>query len=89
MQCKHAYRSTHAIANRSHDLRLGVLINEVGEVDLDSQLVNAKQSNAAVGVNATELAGGCACCAVQGQLEQALADLVSSASYGSLDALVR
>lgn len=28
--------------NRSH-LRLGVLVNEVGAVDVDSQLVNAKQ----------------------------------------------
>lgn len=46
------------------------------------------QSNAAVGVKAAEVAGGCACCAVRGELEHALAELVSTSSYASLDALV-
>lgn len=47
------------------------------------------QRNAAVGVRAAELAGGCACCAVAGAFGDALAALTASPSYHDLDYLVR
>jgi G3E family GTPase len=69
-------------------LKLGVLVNEVASLDVDSQLLHTQQSNAAAGIKAARLAGGCACCAVAGDLEAALAELANSPSYQQLDYLV-
>ncbi len=70
-------------------LKLGVLVNEVASIDVDSQLLNAQHSNAAAGIRTAQLAGGCACCAVSGELHAALAELAGSSSYQQLDYLVR
>eukprot|EP00198_Chlamydomonas_reinhardtii_P013938 XP_001703275.1 predicted protein [Chlamydomonas reinhardtii] len=61
----------HVLRNRGA-LRIAVLINEVGRVDVDSELVNAKQSNAALGLPATDLSGGCICCSRSEDLAAAL-----------------
>lgn len=65
-----------------------MLVNEVAHLDVDSQLLNASSSNAAAGIKAVQLSGGCACCAVSSDLTKALADLVGSSSYQQLDHLV-
>jgi G3E family GTPase len=65
-----------------------VLVNEVASLDVDSQLLAAQQSNAAAGIKAAQLAGGCACCTVAGSLQEALMELAGSADYAHLDYLV-
>lgn len=77
----------HCTAARA-ELKLGVLVNEVDSLDVDSQLLNAAHSNAAAGIKAARLAGGCACCAVSSDLDAALAELAGSSSYQELDYLV-
>ncbi|MEW5303443.1 MAG: hypothetical protein WDW36_006133 [Sanguina aurantia] len=70
----------HLLRNRGQ-LRLAVLVNELGVVDIDSQLINTRQANAAVGLLTEEqLSGGCMCCAVMGDLRAALTRI--SASQG-------
>jgi hypothetical protein len=87
--CKAACKLAHCLLLACrNEMKLGVLVNEVASLDVDSQLLNAQQSNAAAGIKAVRLAGGCACCAVAGNLEAALAELASSPSYQHLDYLV-
>jgi G3E family GTPase len=69
-------------------LKLGVLVNEVAHLDVDSQLLNTQQSNAAAGIKAAHLAGGCACCSVSADLQAALSEMASSINYQKLDYLV-
>ncbi|GFR41073.1 hypothetical protein Agub_g1713, partial [Astrephomene gubernaculifera] len=64
----------HILRNRG-SLRIAVLVNEVGHIDVDSQLLNAKQSNAALGVPASDLSGGCVCCSRWEDLQAALRQL--------------
>ncbi len=75
-------------------LKLGILINEVGEVDLDSQLINVSHVHAAHGLPApvtrpgeSQLAGGCVCCSAAGGLSESLSAM-REASVGQLDYLV-
>eukprot|EP00775_Hariotina_reticulata_P001519 gene1519-1856_t len=77
----------HLLRSCSCYLKLGVLVNEVAHLDVDSQLLNTQQSNAAAGIKAAHLAGGCACCSVSADLQAALADLASSSNYQQLDYL--
>jgi G3E family GTPase len=65
-----------------------VLVNEVAALDVDGQLLSTSQSNAAAGIKAAQLAGGCACCSVSGDLQAALHELAGSSSYQQLDYLV-
>ena len=53
-----------------------MLVNEVGAVDIDSQLVNVQRNNAALGVPLVPLSGGCACCTVNGDLQGAIKTLL-------------
>lgn len=78
-----------AHCGRRHELKLGVLVNEVAHLDVDSQLLNTSSSNAAAGIRAAHLAGGCACCSVSSDLHKALSDVVGSSNYQHLDYLVR
>lgn len=71
------------------EMKSGVLVNEAASLDVDSQLLAAQQANAAAGIKAARLAGGCACCAVAGDLQAALAELACSPNYQHLDYLVR
>ncbi|MBE7679179.1 CobW family GTP-binding protein [Paenibacillus sp. P13VS] len=54
-------------------LRPAVVMNELGEVNLDGQVVDAE-------VPMTEMLGGCICCTVRGDLGLQLADLVQEES---------
>lgn len=76
------------LSSPRHELKLGVLVNEVAALDVDGQLLSTSQSNAAAGIRAAQLAGGCACCSVSGDLQAALHDLAGSSSYQQLDYLV-
>ncbi|KAG2500026.1 hypothetical protein HYH03_002307 [Edaphochlamys debaryana] len=72
----------HILRNRG-SLRIAVLVNEVGRVDVDSDLVNAKQGNAALGLPAADLSGGCVCCSRSEDLEAALRRLRAPAGGGA------
>ncbi|KAL6747368.1 CobW/HypB/UreG, nucleotide-binding domain-containing protein [Haematococcus lacustris] len=80
----------HILRNRG-PLRLTVLSNEVGTLDVDSQLLDLAQLNAEQGLPAAQLAGGCVCCTAQAGFAAALA-AIQSALAGplgcSLDYLV-
>ncbi|KAL6763182.1 CobW/HypB/UreG, nucleotide-binding domain-containing protein [Haematococcus lacustris] len=80
----------HILRNRG-PLRLTVLSNEVGALDVDSQLLDLAQLNAEQGLPAAQLAGGCVCCTAQAGFAAALA-AIQSALAGplgcSLDYLV-
>lgn len=54
-------------------LRPAVVMNELGEVNLDGQIVDST-------VPMTEMLGGCICCTVRGDLGLQLADLVQEES---------
>lgn len=52
------------------DRRLAVLMNEFGEIAIDSQVIQGEH------VQIVELAGGCACCALAGEFEAAVAEII-------------
>jgi G3E family GTPase len=56
----------------SHGLRIAVLVNDFGEVDIDSDLV------VGVETGAVQLANGCACCEIRDDLLGAVADVLRS-----------
>ncbi|MBD2843718.1 GTP-binding protein [Paenibacillus sp. IB182496] len=56
---------------RAEGVRAAVIMNELGEVNLDGQLVGAQ-------VPMQELLGGCICCSIRGDLGLALTRLVES-----------
>ncbi len=60
------------ILHADHGLRMAVLVNDFGEVNIDAQLV--------VGVEGEtiSLANGCICCSIRGDLETAVLDLINA-----------
>ncbi|MGO4532884.1 GTP-binding protein [Paenibacillus sp. 2TAF8] len=58
---------------KQQNLRPAVVMNELGEVNLDGQIVDEE-------VPMTEMLGGCICCTVRGDLGLQLADLVQEES---------
>ncbi len=57
----------YASANK---LRLAVLMNEFGEVGIDTKIVKGKN------VDVVEMAGGCVCCSMTGEFEAAIAEVI-------------
>lgn len=53
-------------------LRLVVLVNDFGSLDIDASLIRSRD------VDKISLANGCACCSVAGDLTQALVDIAQS-----------
>lgn len=58
------------ILNGDHGLRVAVLVNDFGAINIDTQLVVGVQGEA------VNLANGCICCTIRGDLLQAVADLL-------------
>jgi len=56
------------------DRRLAVFMNEFGEIAVDSRIIQGKH------LNIVELAGGCVCCELTGELEAAVNELLREAS---------
>jgi G3E family GTPase len=69
----------HTRMRRGPCLRLALLINEVGALDVDSQLADVTLVHASSGLPPMHamLAGGCVCCAAADDLEASLATLAS------------
>ena len=54
-------------------LRLAIIMNEFGEIAIDSKVVEGKA------VRVAELAGGCVCCSLSGEFGVAVAELIETA----------
>ena len=63
---------------RSKNLNIGVIINEFGAVDVDSEILRDAARDLA------SVAGGCACCAGQDDFVEAVRDM----SHGGFDAII-
>ncbi len=59
------------ILNGDHGLRIAVLVNDFGSINIDSDLVTATS----VDGDAVSLSNGCICCTIRGDLLQAVEDL--------------
>ncbi len=57
-------------------LRLAVLMNEFGEIPIDSQVIRGEN------VEILELAGGCVCCSLTGEFEAAVREIIAKADPG-------
>jgi G3E family GTPase len=55
-----------------HGLRVGVIVNEFGAISIDDKLIASRSENL------IELANGCVCCSMQGDLLRALRQVVDS-----------
>ncbi|MFC7205159.1 CobW family GTP-binding protein [Haloferax namakaokahaiae] len=62
---------------------IAVLVNDMGEVNVDAELV-AAESELAVGGGVTELSNGCICCELQDDLETAVVRLAQERSFDHL-----
>ncbi len=61
-----------------HGLRIGVVVNDVGAINIDAALVRRVEAGAADGRRAVvELTNGCVCCDVRDDLAEALAELAA------------
>ena len=52
------------------DKKIAVIMNEFGEIDIDSKIIKGKN------VNIAELAGGCVCCSLTGEFELATKEII-------------
>jgi len=59
------------ILHGEHGLRVAVLVNDFGAINIDSQLVVGVEED-----NTIELSNGCICCTIRGDLLRAMIDLV-------------
>ena len=59
------------ILHGEHGLRVAVLVNDFGAINIDSQLVVGVEED-----NTIELSNGCICCTIRGDLLKAMLDLV-------------
>lgn len=54
------------------DRRIAILMNEFGEIAIDSKVVEGEH------IRMTELAGGCVCCSLAGEFEEAVKEIVKT-----------
>lgn len=59
----------HLVA-RAGDRRVAILMNEFGEIAIDSRVIEGKH------IRMTELAGGCVCCSLAGEFEAAVREII-------------
>ncbi|ELZ57359.1 MULTISPECIES: GTP-binding protein [unclassified Haloferax] len=72
----------HLLTNAG-DRDIAVLVNDMGSVNVDVELV-AEESDLAVGGGVTELSNGCICCELQDDLETAVVRLARERSFDHL-----
>ena len=60
------------ILNGDHGLRIGVLVNDFGAVNIDQELIAASEENTIT------LSNGCVCCEVRDDLVSSLEELLAS-----------
>ncbi|EKX46704.1 hypothetical protein GUITHDRAFT_56193, partial [Guillardia theta CCMP2712] len=59
----------HLLTNKSN-LRIAVLVNEIGSIDIDGELLRSCDNNAGLGICTQELTNGCVCCNVRDDLRR-------------------
>ena len=74
------------VADRAHAGRLAVLVNELGALGLDGELIRAAREGAAL--RTVQLDSGCLCCTLRGELGAALAELARPADGPPPDQIV-
>jgi G3E family GTPase len=62
----------------SAPFRIAVLMNEFGEVAVDSRVISGKN------VDILELTGGCACCSMTGEFEAAVKEIIEKIGPDSI-----
>lgn len=67
----------------SGETRIAVVENEFGAVGIDSGLIT--DATGRPDITVVELANGCVCCSVRGEMSRALADLAERRAAGELD----
>lgn len=65
------------LLSEDHGLRLAIIENEYGEIGIDAELITRESDETIV-----QLANGCVCCTVRGDLANALAKLVADRDAG-------
>ncbi len=55
---------------KSTDRKLAIIMNEFGEINIDGKIIRGKN------VNMVELQGGCVCCSLTGEFEQAVKEII-------------
>jgi len=68
------------ILSEDHGRRYAVIVNEFGEIGIDGDLILSARENL------TELANGCLCCSVRGDLVEAIGQVLSAAD--PVDAII-
>jgi len=63
----------HLISQKPEDEKWAILVNEFGQIGLDAALLETQSND---GVNISEIAGGCICCAAKSQLRVSLNQLI-------------
>jgi len=71
----------HLLENKA-GVRVGVIVNDVAEVNIDSKLINSSPGSSSAGVGsgisaAVELQNGCACCSLADELMDGVAGLLA------------
>ncbi|AUV83694.1 cobalamin biosynthesis protein CobW [Salinigranum rubrum] len=64
------------------DRDIAVLVNDMGEINVDAELVSGRSANAAGSV--TELSNGCICCELRGDLDRAVMRLARERDFDHL-----
>jgi len=65
------------ISQKPKNEKWAILVNEFGQIGLDAALLETQSND---GLNITEIAGGCICCAAQSQLRVSLNNLIRTYS---------
>ena len=58
--------------------KIAVLMNEFGEISVDAEIIKGKA------VDMIELQGGCVCCSLTGEFEEAIKEVLEKAKEGDL-----
>lgn len=74
------------ILGADHGLKIAVLVNEFGDIDIDSQLVETGDWSS--GDEVLTLANGCICCSINESFVAAVAKILERADRGEADYLV-
>lgn len=84
---------TNLLKSKTHGLRIGIIVNDIGELNIDGSLLNTSQHKVSA-LNTeegrerqkiVELQNGCICCTLRGDL---VAEVAQIAKQGKIDYLV-
>ncbi|MCU4926138.1 GTP-binding protein [Halobacteria archaeon AArc-dxtr1] len=66
------------VLTADHDAEIAVVVNDMGEVNVDADLVERRVTDDG---EVVELSNGCICCGIHGEFERAIVDLARSESF--------